>query len=90
MGDREVDVYEYLGRIEGVELRNPHLRVVEVHIPCRIPKQIWNVDEVESIGMSKMTGEPIPNMRRGIYGNFRLYEGPVEIHFNDGTKAFSL
>jgi hypothetical protein len=76
--------YWYLDQVEKVEIANQDKRVVRVWIPCECPKYLWNVEDTQMRGHVPISSEPIPGMRKGIFGNFRIEQGPFAVQFNDG------
>ena len=76
--------YWYLEQVDKVELSNQDKRVVQAWIPCDLPKYLWNVEDVQMRGHVPMSSDPIPGMRKGIFGNYRIEQGPFAVKFSDG------
>lgn len=88
MGENQ-SVHDLLGRIERIELAHPNIRIVAVTLPCDLPDTLWNVEESQMRGQIPLTGKPVPNMRKGIFGNYFVHEGPFSVKFSDGTIQFA-
>ena len=51
----------------------------------RLEKWFWNVDDTQMRGHIPLSNDPIPGLRRGIFGTFKIEQGPFAVKFNDGT-----
>lgn len=74
-------------RVEEIELANREKRVVAVTMPCDIPGHLFNVEQVLMRGRIPITDSRIPDLRQGIFANFKISQGPFVVQFNDGTTA---
>lgn len=77
----------YLAQVEKIELQHPDKRVVLVTMPCELPESLWNVEASLMRGYIPITDQRVPGLRQGVFGNFRIEQGPFVVRFNDGTAT---
>ena len=81
-----MDWQGWLDRVEKIERAHPDRRVTQVWFPGGLPSVGWNVQNLTGAKRWETAGV-YEHMRQGVFGSFRVSDGPFQVKFNTGDTV---